>query len=228
MKRLAVKLIICLLVLVMACSVGFAGPKKTKIVWWTHQRHDMDYLKEKVAEFNKTNKYGIEVEYVVQTENYSQNLELAFQSRQAPDIYSGFSNASYYVQRHMAAPLDSYLTPDIKKRYGKYLRVDTENTVNGKIYSLPNTGVNFRLVYNKDLFKKAGLNEPPKTLDELVSYAKKLTEAGKEEKAYGFALNMKNPYTASFRSLDQIAMRSGAWPYDFRTGKYNFEHFVRS
>ncbi len=207
----------------MASSISLAGPKKTKIVWWTHQRHDMDFLKEKVAEFNKTNKFDIEVDYVVQTENYSQNLELAFQSGQAPDIFSGFSNAKYYADRRMAAPLDSYLTSDIKQRYGKFLRVDTENTVNGKLYSLPNSGVNFRLVYNKDLFKKAGLNGPPKTVAEMVSYAKKLTEAGKAENAYGFALNMKNPYTALFRSLDQVAMRSGVWPYDFRTGKYSFE-----
>ena len=29
--------------------------------------------------------------------------------------------------------------------------------------------------YNKDLFKKAGLTRPPRTLEELTAYAKKLT-----------------------------------------------------
>lgn len=205
-------------------TVGLCAPvKKTKIVWWTHQRHDMDYMQQKVAEFNKTNSYGIEIDYVIQTENYSQNLELAFQSGQAPDIFSALENAKYYVDRNMAAPLDKYLTADIKGRYSKFLSVDTENTVGGKIYSLPNSGVNFRLIYNKELFKKANLPGPPKTVAEMVDYAKKITAVGKAQGAYGYAMNLKSPWSSMFRSIDQIAQRSGVWPYDFKTGKYNFE-----
>jgi multiple sugar transport system substrate-binding protein len=34
----------------------------------------------------------------------------------------------------------------------------------------------YGMYYNKDLFTKAGLTEPPKTLDQLTEYAKKLTE----------------------------------------------------
>ncbi len=223
MKKNGLKIFSVIIMVVLISSLGFSAPKKTKIVWWTHQRHDMDLMQAKVNEFNKTNKDGIEIDYVVQTENFEQNLELAFQSRQAPDIYSGFNNAKYYVDRKMAAPLNSYLTSDIKNRFGKFLYVQTENTVDGKIYSLPNSGVNFRLVYNLDLFKKAGIAGPPKSIAEMVEDAKKITEAGKSDKAYGFAINMKNPYTSMNRSLDQIAKRSGVWPYDYRTGRYNFE-----
>ncbi len=218
-----VLVVMSLLMLVLVSSTGFSATKKTKITWWTHQRHDMDFMQAKVAEFNKTNKDGIEIEYVIQTENYSQNLELAFQSGQAPDIFSGFNNAKYYADRNMAMPLNRYLTTDIKNRYGNFLYVETEGVVNGKIYSLSNAGVNFRLIYNLDLFKKANLPGPPKSIAEMVAYAKKITEVGKDEKAYGFAINMKNPYTALFRSMDQIAKRSGAWPYDYRTGKFTFE-----
>lgn len=196
--------------------------EKVKIEWWTHQRHDMEYLKEMVAKFMEENP-NIEINYNIQTENYPQNLELAFQSGQAPDIFSLRYNAKYYVDRKMIEPLDDYITEDMRQRFGKFLKVDIENYVGGKIYSLPNSGVNFRLVYNKDLFKKVGLTEPPKTIDEMVEYAQKITEVGKAEGAYGYAMNLKSPYSSMFRSLDQIGYLSGISVYDYKEGKYNFE-----
>ena len=41
-----------------------------------------------VEEFNNTNDH-IEIEYVVQTENYVNLLSMAANSGQSPDIYSG-------------------------------------------------------------------------------------------------------------------------------------------
>lgn len=198
-----------------------AVEKKTKVVWWTHQRHDMDYMQAMIAKFMQENP-NIEIEYNIQTQNYPQNLELAFQSGQSPDIFSLRDTAKYYVDRKMIEPLDKYLTDDIKKRYDNFLKSDIENYVDGKIYSLANGGVTIRLIYNKELFKKANLPGPPKSLDEMVEYAKKITEVGKSQGAYGFAVNMKNPYSAFWRSLDQIGFRSGIYPYDFKTGKYDF------
>jgi len=55
--------------------------------------------------------------------------------------------------------------------YGRY---------QGKIQALPVSTNNLALFYNKDLFKKAGLNpdQPPKTWDELRSAAKKIAALG--------------------------------------------------
>ncbi|MBW1695506.1 MAG: extracellular solute-binding protein [Deltaproteobacteria bacterium] len=49
--------------------------------------------------------------------------------------------------------------------------------VGDKIYASPQWGNSRMLIYRKDYFKAAGLdpNKPPKTWDELVEYAKKLT-----------------------------------------------------
>lgn len=196
--------------------------EKVKLTWWTKDRHDMDYMKEVVAKFTQDNP-NIEIDYNIQTENYPQNLELAFQSGQAPDIFVNQQNAKYYVDRKMAEPLDGYLSDEMKARFGKLINVEFINTVGDKIYSLPNGGITFRLVYNKDLFAKANLPGPPKTVDEMVEYAKKITEAGKADGAYGFAINMKNPNNSLFRCLDQVAFRSNAYYYDYKTGQYNFE-----
>jgi len=48
----------------------------------------------------------------------------------------------------------------------------------GKTYGLPKDFNTLALFYNKDMFKAAGINEPPKTWEELRDVAKKLTKDG--------------------------------------------------
>ena len=55
------------------------GGDKIKLVYWSNQRHDMEYVQKKIDEFNFTNDKNIEVSYEVMTENYDNNLELSFQ-----------------------------------------------------------------------------------------------------------------------------------------------------
>lgn len=49
---------------------------------------------------------------------------------------------------------------------------------NGNIMSLPWTYENLGLIYNKDLFEKAGITELPATMDELEAACEKLSAAG--------------------------------------------------
>lgn len=60
--------------------------EKTKISYWTGDRHDADFVKEKVAEFNASNKGGIEVELVVKGDDFDTALDLSFQTSDAPDV----------------------------------------------------------------------------------------------------------------------------------------------
>lgn len=202
-----------------------APVKPVKLTWWTFQRHDMDYMKGLVDKFNQENKDGITVEYVVQSENFRQSLDLAFQANQAPDVFTGQDLAKYYVDKGQVEALDKWLTPELKKRYDDNFYSEGDNGVDGKTYSLPNTGITYRLVYNKDLFKKAGLSEPPKNLDQMVEYAKKITEVGKADKAYGFAINMKNTQTSMERSTQIIGAMSGFQIFDYKTGKFDFKPY---
>ena len=50
----------------------------------------------------------------------------------------------------------------------------------GKQVALPVLADAYGLYYNKDLFAKAGLTEPPKTMSQLMDYAKKLTVRNKD------------------------------------------------
>lgn len=195
---------------------------KTKLSYWTGDRHDMDYIKSVVQKFNETNGENIEVEMVVKTEDFNQAIDLAFASGQAPDIIRVKENTIQpFAAKGYLKPIDSYVTDAIKK---KFPVIDDFNRIGGKMYSLPNYGSTIRLVYNKELFAKAGIASPPKTLKEMVEDAKKITAVGKANGSYGFAQNFKSPDSALGRSARVIAEASGygGFGYDFKTAKFDF------
>ena len=106
--------------------------EKIKLVYWSNQRHDMEYVQQKIDEFNATNDMNIEVSYEAMTENYDNNLELSFQSNQAPDIFRAKSEITPYIKKDMIIPLDEYLTDEDREKYGDTLGVQNINDSNLK------------------------------------------------------------------------------------------------
>ncbi|WP_438449107.1 ABC transporter substrate-binding protein [Gorillibacterium sp. sgz5001074] len=207
-----------------ASATPAQAAKKVTIKYWTDDRHDQEYIKELVTKFNSTNKDNIEVEYTVMSENYNQSVDIAFASNQAPDVLRLKSaNTETFFKKGYLAPIDSYLNEDLKKKFSSVL-LDGVNRFDGKLYSLPNTGLTLRLVYNQELFEKAGIKNPPASLQEMVDDAKKITDMGKKEGVYGFALNFKNPKGAFDRSIREILSLSGyqGLGFDLKTGKFDF------
>ena len=83
-----------------AATSATAGGPKTKLTYWTVDRHDADYMKDVIKKFNETNKDNIEVEMTVLADNYNQSVDIAFASNQAPDIlrtndFLGFVKKGY-------------------------------------------------------------------------------------------------------------------------------------
>jgi len=92
-----------------------------------------------------------------------------------------------YVQQGVVTPLDQYLTPELKGRFiSTFL---TPSVLNGKTYGLPIAASARALYYNKDIFQKAGLSEPPATWAEFKADAEKIKASGGG--AYGFGLQGK-------------------------------------
>ncbi len=203
-------------------SATAASGEKTKITYWTIDRHDADYIKKVIETFNKNNP-DIEVEMTVMADNFTQSVDIAFASNQAPDVFRTTDFVSF-VKKGYLMPLDEFMSSQMKERFSKLL-VEEANTFNGKTYSLPSTGQLWRLIYNKDLFTKAGLTEPPKTIAEMVDYAKKITVANKDIGAYGFAGNFKSASSAFGRLANPIMSLSGTSVidgYNYKTGEYDF------
>jgi multiple sugar transport system substrate-binding protein len=205
-----------------AAPAATAGPK-TKLTYWTNDRGASDHIKAEIAKYNAENKDNIEVEVTIMADNYEQSLDVAFASNQAPDIIkTSGSNFAPFIKKGYLEPLDTYMTPEFKNRF-KNLIIDDGNRVDNKIYSLPNYGITWRLIYNVDLFQKAGIAAPPKTINELVETAKKLTVAGKDIGAYGFAGNFKNNGGFGRSASPVVALSTGILDgFNFKTGKFDF------
>ena len=93
------------------------------------------------------------------------------------------SNHYYFVPRYAAndalEALDSYFERDGINPEDIFFPFAVDiNRYDGKLYGVPLFNSTRVLVYNKDLFKEAGLDpeRPPQTWTELVEYAKKLTK----------------------------------------------------
>jgi len=178
-------------ILILSILIGGCAPQKPKenkiVVWhWLNDRKD---ALNKLATDYKT-KTGIEVEFKLfsPADIYSQKVIAAARAGNLPDIFGILGEkrtlGSFVKAGHILnlAPYMQANGSEWKERfYPKTLEVVTfkpDNTFNAPegIYGAPidTTVINF--VYNKSLFKEAGLNpqNPPKTFDEFMDYAKKI------------------------------------------------------
>ncbi|MED3760905.1 ABC transporter substrate-binding protein [Peribacillus frigoritolerans] len=98
-----------------------------------------------------------------------------------PDIFtnSGYENAKLW--RNYLEDLSG--EPWINQAYKESL---TPVTLDGKIYGMPVNLEGYGFIYNKDLFKQAGITDQPATLSELTAAAEKLQNAGITPFATGY------------------------------------------
>jgi len=122
-----------------------------------------------------------------------QKLTTAIMTQTAPDIC--------WVHNNWVAPLSDgdtiYALEELIEQYGGFTEEDKEDFFpapletsyyQGKLRMMPIEATNLALAYNRDLFRKAGLDpeRTPATWDEFAEYGKKLTirKAGRVEQ-YG-------------------------------------------
>lgn len=79
----------------------------------------------------------------------------------------------------------------------------------GKIYGVPKATNTIALFYNKDLFAKAGIANPPETWDELLEDARKLNDPANN--VYGLTWSARGNEEGTFQFLPWIQMAGGSW-----------------
>ncbi|MFD1538006.1 extracellular solute-binding protein [Nonomuraea guangzhouensis] len=84
-------------------------------------------------------------------------------------------------------------------------------TYNGKMYGFPDLSSARAMFYNKDLFRRAGISAPPKTWDEFVSDAQKITALGDGTVGYAEPLG---PEEAQAEFSIWAVNNGGAWKTD--------------
>lgn len=198
--------------------------EKTVIKVWSKDRHDATYVQKKIDEYNAANTDNIQVDYQLYTDNYVQAIDMAVQSGELPDILVQQDQMfDKYVNEGQWANLYDYMDEDMKT-YFKDVIYPGYNELDGKLYFISTCGTTCRLFYNKEIFERVGLTEPPKTLEEMVEYAKKITSELSGEGIYGFAENMKSASSGLQRSMcigleRETGLVRG---YDFLKGEYDF------
>lgn len=198
--------------------------EKTVINIWSKDRHDANYVQQKVDEYNKNNTDNVEVVYTLYTDNYKQAIDMAAQNGELPDIlvYQGEAFNKYRLNGNWA-DIYPFMDDDMKEYFSSVI-FPGYNEFDGKLYFLPTTGSTCRLFYNKEIFDRVGIDGPPETLEEMVEDAKLITSELKGEGIYGFAENMKSANSALLRSMVIGLQRETGHPYgyDFAAGAYDF------
>ncbi|MET9120648.1 extracellular solute-binding protein [Streptomyces sp. NPDC004528] len=147
---------------------GTGAPGKVSV--WSLQDTALNPVQKKsVAAYNASAKGSrASIEFFV-NDPYKQKLQTALGSPNAPDVFVnwGGGNLSTYVESGDVADLSGDLDPAFKAKF--LPSVLAGGTIDGKIYGVPMEGVQpVALFYNKDVFAKAGIDEPPATWQDLL------------------------------------------------------------
>ncbi|MFF4485548.1 extracellular solute-binding protein [Streptomyces sp. NPDC001544] len=145
------------------------------ITWWdtSNATNEAPTYQALIKQFEEANK-NIKVKYVnVQFDQAQNKFDTAAGSQGAPDILRsevGWTPA--FAKKGYFLPLDGTEALADKDKFKSSLI--TQAQYGGKTYGVPLVTDTLALVYNKALFKKAGITEAPKTWDELKSDAAKV------------------------------------------------------
>ena len=116
---------------------------------------------------------------VLENEAFKQKLATAMQSGSPPDIFQSWGGG--VLSQYADAGLVQDLTPAMQKDgWGDSISAGPLSlyTVKDKVYGVPWDAGMVGFWYNKDLFKKAGIESPPATWEEFLADVKKLQAAG--------------------------------------------------
>ncbi|MCG4579501.1 ABC transporter substrate-binding protein [Clostridium cochlearium] len=171
-----------------------------------------------IEKFNKQNKDNIHIIFTEYKEDYYNAIRTTLASGNGPDIFEyGFSTL---MKNEQVASLDK-INIDMKN-------IDKSNIVKFKDMPL---GIklmetNVKFIWNKDLFKKAGLdpNKPPQNWEEVIAYSKIIKDKFPEVTPFAFPLKEYEDVKVSIGepSVNSGNIYTSFW--DYKEGKYNFNY----
>ncbi len=159
------------------------GP--TTITWWHNSNTDpgKGYYDEVAKKFEADHP-GVTVQVsAMQHEDMLTKLDAAFQSGDAPDVY--MERGGGELADHVAAGLTKDISEPAKDVISTLGGSVAGWQVDGKTYALPFSVGVVGFWYNKALFDKGGVANPPATLDEWIADTKTLRSNGIEPVSVG-------------------------------------------
>ena len=178
-----------------ASGSGASGSGELQVnIWDNNQLAGLQQIADEWTEES-----GVKVKInVVDWDNYWTLLEAGASGGQMPDVFWMHSNtAQMYMENDLLLNLDDYIAKDDAIDLANYYEgvVDLYNRDdNGSQYALPKDHDTIALLYNKAIFDKYGVEYPTDdwTWEDVRDAAAKITEAGKADGVYGYAINTSN------------------------------------
>jgi len=154
----------------------FSTKKTTKeisLIYWGLWE-DKEIFDPLIADYQKNNPHVKIVYQKMSPQDYREKLLVRTQNGQGPDIFR-FHNTWIPQIKQIIAPLPSSImsNEEFEKTFYKVHQKDLK--IGDKYYGLPLTIDGLVLICNLDLLKKAGIENPPTTWDELIEIVPKLT-----------------------------------------------------
>jgi arabinogalactan oligomer/maltooligosaccharide transport system substrate-binding protein len=186
--RMVLLLTAILAMAVTGCSKSTTAPGKDQPVtitfWHTYNAQETPTMEAIVKDFEKQNP-NIKVQMQAVPFAEAQNKFItAGLAGNAPDVFrSECAWSAQFAAMGLLAPLDDLISAQDKKDY--FPAAAAYYQYRGKTYGVPQSMDALALMYNKRLLKEAGV-KPPKTMEEFVAVAQKLTNS--EKGRYGFCM----------------------------------------
>lgn len=157
---------------------GTTAKKDVQLTYWGlwEEKEVMDSV---IKPYEQKNP-GVKIIYEKKTpQDYREKLIVRTQKGQGPDIFR-FHNTWLPQIREIAAELPEEVMTGAEFEKTFYPIHQKDLKIGKYYYGLPLYIDGLVLVYNEDLFKKAGLNTAPSNWDELIEYAGKIQVQDKE------------------------------------------------
>ena len=133
------------------------------------------------------------------------------------------------VKDELVAPLPEAIATDVKANWPA--GVVGAASIDGTLYGIPNEIDVYALNYNKKLFEEAGIAEPPKTWDEFLAAAEKLTDKSKGQQGFGlinsWAAGVLHPFSSLLVSNGGDLVVDGKPVLDSAQAKETFELYEK-
>ena len=208
-----------------------------KLRWWDHYA-PLEPLLQAQFDAYKTEHPTVTVEHeLYNLPDLGQALQLAFNSKQAPDVHAIASlqiPTSRLVEDGWFTPIQEYVSEEFLARFPKGALLEGLHIFDGKLYSFPmfsSRSSSSLLWFNKSLVEKAGLDPEagPKTWDEFRAAAKAITDQG-SGRSFGWiqAIQLAERLGVQVTELAETAGAAG--PVDWKTGEYAYhtEPFIQA
>ncbi|WP_352523734.1 ABC transporter substrate-binding protein [Heyndrickxia oleronia] len=196
-KRLSI-LMIGLLFLLTACNTTEKGSassaadngKQMVTFWHSMSGAGQETLKQIVEDYNNSqDKIQVNAEFQGTYDEALTKFHTVAGTKSAPSIIQVFEiGTKSMINSGNIVPIQKFVDKEKYDMSGLEQNILNYYTIDNKLYSMPFNSSTPVMYYNKDAFKKAGIDpeNPPRTFEEIENISKSITKANPDMK--GFAL----------------------------------------